>query len=180
MLRFVQNISPVYRFLLFFALAALAWFMLYNYWIKPYTGLDMAVVDLTLAFSKKTLTLLGHTTFVEGRLIRIAGTSGLWVGDNCNAIALFALFSGFILCFPGNVRSKIWYIPAGIVLIFLLNCLRMVVLAISDIYSRAWTEFNHSYTFTIVMYGFIFFLWMYWVNRYSFAKKNKGIESPGH
>lgn len=171
MLSRFQHISPIYRFLVLFALAALGWFLLYNYVLSPYTNIDMVVIDATLAVSQKTLTVLGHTSFVEGRIIRIAGTSGLWVGDNCNAIALFALFSGFIICFPGQLKSKLWFIPTGILLIFLLNCIRMVVLAIVDVYSRKWTEFNHTYTFTIVIYLFIFLLWRYWVNRYSFAKK---------
>lgn len=180
MFSYFKHISPVYRFLLFFALAALSWFLLYNYLLSPYTNIDMLVVDATLVLSKKILTLMGHTTFVEGRVLRIAGTSGLWVGDSCNAIPLFALFAGFILCFPGNVRSKIWFIPTGILLIFLLNCVRMVMLAISDTYSREWTEFNHTYTFTIVIYGFIFLLWIYWVNRYSFVKTSAKIENPNH
>jgi len=173
-----KNISPLYRFLILFAVAAVAWFVLYNYWLQPHSSIDITVINATLALSKKMLTLLGHQAFIEGRVLRIAGTSGLWVGDNCNAISLFALFGGFILCFPGNIKSKLWFIPTGIALIFLLNCIRMVVLAITDVYSRKWTEFNHTYTFTIIIYGFIFLLWMYWVNRYSFVKKLKS-EKPG-
>jgi len=175
---FFKNISPLYRFIILFGVAAIVWFVVYQYYIRPHTILDITVVKATLVLSKKMLTLLGHKAFIEDRNLRIAGTSGLWVGDNCNAISLFALFSGFILCFPGNIKSKLWFIPTGIVLIFLLNCIRMVVLAITDVYSRKWTEFNHSYTFNIIIYGFIFFLWMYWVNRYSFVKTLKS-EKPG-
>jgi exosortase family protein XrtF len=170
-----KNISPVYRFLFFFGTLSLAWYVLYNFILKPYTNVDMGVVDLTAVTTKGMLETLGHTTFIEGRLIRIAGTSGLWIGDNCNAISLFALFAGFIISFPGNLKSKTWYIPLGIFFIFMVNCVRMMILAIMDTYSRTWTEFNHTYTFTIIMYGFIFILWMYWINRYSPIAKNKHV-----
>lgn len=167
-----KNINPLYRFLISFGFLALIWYPLYYFVIQKYTSLDMLVIDTTLQTSKAILNTFGYTSFIEGRVLRIAGTSGLWVGDNCNAVALFALFSGFIISFPGNIKSKLWFIPAGIILVFIMNCLRMVFLAIIDTYSRAWTEFNHTYTFTILIYGFIFGLWMFWVNRYSYVKKN--------
>lgn len=171
-----QNLSPIYRFLLVFAMLSVFWYLLYKFILSEYTNFDMFVVDATLSLSKSILQLLGHNTFIEGRAIRVAGTGGLWVGDNCNAISLFALFAGFIISFPGQLKSKLWFIPLGILIIYFLNCLRMVVLAILDVYSRAWTEFNHSYTFTIIIYGCIFMLWMFWVNRYSFIKKIKKVE----
>jgi exosortase family protein XrtF len=173
MLKQFQQLSPIYRFLVGFACLSVGWYLLYTFLLSPYTNFDMVVINSTLSVTESILEMLGHSTFIEGRTIRIAGTSGLWVGDNCNAISLFALFSGFIIAFPGQLKSKLWYVPAGIFLIFFLNCIRMTVLAILDIYSREWTKFNHTYTFTIIIYGFIFLMWMFWVNRYSFIKKNK-------
>ncbi|HYG52238.1 MAG TPA: archaeosortase/exosortase family protein [Flavobacteriales bacterium] len=175
MLNRFKHISPVYRFVFLFALLSICWYLLYNFLLKPYTGLDMAQVHITAATTQWMLETLGHTTFVKGRELWIAGTSGLWIGDNCNAIPLFALFSGFIISFPGNIKSKAWFIPLGIVLIFLFNCIRIALLAISELHSRAWTEFNHTYTFTIIIYGFIFLLWIYWVNRHSLLAKKKHV-----
>lgn len=171
-----REIHPVYRFLILFGSLCVVWYFLYNFLLQPYSGIDEAIIRCTTYFSSGILELLGHTTFVEGRELRIAGTSGLWIGDNCNAIALFALFAGFIISFPGDLKSKYWFIPLGLVVIFLLNCLRMVALAIIDTYSREWTEFNHTYTFTVIIYGTIFYMWMIWVNRYSEVRKTNDDE----
>ncbi len=173
MYSFYKNLSPVYRFLIHFGLLAIIWELLYVFILHGHTSIDITVVNATINVSKYILELLGYNVFTEYRVIRIAGTSGLWIGDNCDAIALFALFSGFILAFPGNLISKCWYIPLGIIALFLVNCLRMVLLAIMDTYSRTWTEFNHSYTFTILIYGFIVWLWFIWMNRFSVTTKNK-------
>jgi exosortase family protein XrtF len=130
--------------------------------------MDLFVIDKTVAVSKWILEGLGYTVFTgSDRLIGIDGTGGLWIGDNCNGIALFSLFTGFIIAYPGNWKKKLYFIPLGILMIEILNILRVVFLAILDTHSRTWTEFNHTYTFTIIIYGFIFFLWMLWTNKIS-------------
>jgi exosortase family protein XrtF len=128
----------------------------------------MFVIDLTISMSKWVLETMGYVVYTGAdRLIGIDGASGLWIGDNCNGIALFSLFACFIIAYKGKIRYKLVFIPIGILCIQLLNVLRIVVLAILDTHSRAWTEFNHTYTFTIVLYGFIFWAWMTWVKRFS-------------
>ncbi|HEX8517708.1 MAG TPA: archaeosortase/exosortase family protein [Bacteroidia bacterium] len=160
--------GPIPRFLLILFSLYLGWYLLYNLWLHPIGTIDLFVIDITVVISKWILELMGFLVFTgSDRLIGIDGTGGLWIGDNCNGIALFALFAGFIIAYPGKWQKKLYYIPLGILLIELMNILRVVALAILDTYSRAWTEFNHTYTFTIVIYGLIFLLWMFWVNRVS-------------
>lgn len=133
---------------------------------------DRVVIDNTLDISSKILMWMGYVTESNGaRMIRIQGTPGLFMGDGCNGISLFALFSIFIIAFPGKIIPKIIFIPAGILLIHCMNILRVVLLAIIETRSYALTEFNHTYTFTIVIYAFIFLLWLFWINKYSAIRK---------
>jgi len=136
-------------------------------WIQPYTSADIFIVNLTIDISKFILEQFSYAVFTgTERLIGIDGTGGLWIGDNCNGITLFATFTWFIVAYPkGEWWKKALYIIIGISLIQLLNILRIIALAILDTKSRAWTEFNHTYTFTIIIYAFIFFMWMKWVNK---------------
>jgi len=55
-----------------------------------------------------------------------------------------------------------------------MNVLRIVALAIIETYSYEWTEFNHTYTFTLLMYVFIFGLWLFWINKFSGIKIKTG------
>lgn len=163
---FLKN--PVVRFLVIVFALFILWYCVYNLWLHPNEKLDLFVVDMTISASKWILELLGYSVYTGAdRLIGVDGASGLWVGDNCNGIVLFSLFTWFIVAFKGKVKYKLIYIPLGIITIQLLNVIRVVVLAILDTHSRAWTEFNHSYTFNIIIYGYIFFLWMLWVNKFS-------------
>lgn len=171
---FLKN--PITRFLILLLGFYIGWYLVYNLWLHPAETIDLFVIDITIKASRWLLELFGYTVFtgVE-RVIGVDGTGGLWVGDNCNGMALFALFTGFILAYPGNWKKKLVFIPLGIISIELLNILRIICLAILDTHSRDWTEFNHTYTFTIIIYGFIFLLWMLWTNKVS--DKNLSLKS---
>lgn len=160
--------NPTIRFLLTILGLYLLWYILYKTVIQPLNDVDMFVINTTISISKWFLELFNYSVFTgTERVIGVDGTGGLWIGDNCNGITLFALFTWFIVAYKGKLKYKIPYILLGIISIELLNILRIVGLAILDTISRTWTEFNHTYTFTILIYGYIFLLWMIWVNKYS-------------
>ena len=164
--------EPIVKFLAIGLVLYLGWLALYEWVIHPAKWADDAVVNNTIAVSRKILEWFGYVTEMkEHRTMSIAGTPGLFIGDSCNGISLFALYSIFIIAFPGKIISKIIFIPAGILLIHLLNVLRVVSLAIIETYSYHWTEFNHTYTFTILIYAVIFLLWLFWINKFSGVKK---------
>lgn len=159
--------TPVYSFL-FKALALyILWYIIYEMWLHPVGKLDSWVIKGTLNMSLASLKALGAHTFTgSDRLIGIDGTNGLWMGDNCDSIELCALFAGFIIAFPGAWLKKLWYIPLGCLFIFILNVIRVDLLAIiQKNFSYKWLEFNHTYTFTILVYAFIFLMWYYWVKK---------------
>jgi exosortase/archaeosortase family protein len=166
---FLKN--PIIRFLLSVLVLYILWYLLYDLWLHPNGTVDLLVVDLTIFLSKFLLEHLGYIVFTgTERVIGVDGTGGLWIGDNCDGITLFARFAIFILAYRGALKAKLVFIFLGILSIELLNVLRVVTLAILDTHSRAWTEFNHSYTFNILIYGYIFSLWMLWVNKYAATK----------
>jgi exosortase family protein XrtF len=155
------------RFLIIFFALYLGWTVLYELVIQPWGKLDQLVINSCSNFSAALLNLLGYSTFTSSRetirTIGIDGTHGLWIGDPCNGITLFALFSSFIVAFPGSTKHKLWFIPLGIMLIHLMNVIRIAVLCIIVFYNTNWLDFNHTYFFQILMYIFIFSLWWLWM-----------------
>lgn len=160
--------NPVFKFLIKLLFLYIFWYLAYDLWLHPKESIDLFVVKCSIIPAKALLQLLGYEVFTEGnRMIGIVGTSGVVMGDNCNGLSLFALFSAFIIAFSGQILKKTLFITIGIAGIHLLNIIRITSLAIFETYSYEFTEFNHTYTFTILIYGFIFMLWMAWVNRFS-------------
>jgi hypothetical protein len=130
------------RFLLIFFLLYFGWTVIYDQFINPWGKLDTLVINVSSSASLWLLELLGYQTFTGPsetiRTIGIDGPHGLWIGDPCNGIALFALFLSFI------------------------TALCIIVLNHPD-----WLMFNHTYLFQIIMYLFIFALWWLWISRFS-------------
>jgi len=162
-------------FLRFIVTAGLLYFilyLLYQFIVKRYTFYDQKFIGLIIESADFLLKFIGYKTFKvlqdrDMQVIGIDGSNGVWIGSNCNAITLFTLFSVFVVAYPGSQKNKLWFIPAGILAIHLLNVLRVAALAmIADSYPQ-YLNFNHTYTFTFLVYSFIFFLWILWVNKFS-------------
>jgi exosortase family protein XrtF len=160
--------KALFRFLAYALGLYIAWFLFYELWLHPLEVVDLAVIKNAMSISKYLLSSLGYKiSLVNSRQIIIENIGGLFIGDPCNGLNLFALFSGFIMAYPGPIKSKFIFIPIGIVGIHLLNVLRLTCLLLITLKAPAYMEFNHTFTFTILVYFFIFFLWMFWVNRYA-------------
>ncbi|MCI1190008.1 exosortase/archaeosortase family protein [Hymenobacter sp. DH14] len=158
----------LYRFLLVAAAMYLVWFFGYERWLGPDGRLDVALCQNIADSATAVLHVLGFPATIDAHipaLVLMAGTQSVIVGAPCNGLVLYALFAGFVLAFPGPWRHKAWFIPAGVLLIWLLNVLRVSALAINHHYSHQTVDFNHHYTFTFVVYSCIFGLWMLWARR---------------
>ncbi len=94
------------------------------------------------------------------------------VGTGCSGLELFLLFFGFIALMKGRLKDKLWFVPLGITGIFVLNIMRIIALCIIYYYHPDYLDFNHKYTFVIIVYGAIFGLWVIWVNKFANLKSS--------
>jgi len=164
--------DPLLRFVVIGVGLWVFWLFLYKLVLQPWGGLDRGVINSLTSIASAILTGLGYEMLPEPRIdleryIGVQGGSHLWIGDACNGIPLFAAFTVFIIAFPGPWQHKAWFIPAGLLLIHLLNAIRIAALCIVVTYGYGWLEFNHDYTFYVVVYGAVFALWYVWVKRFS-------------
>ena len=158
----------LFRFMLVAILMYLGWFFGYEQWLALDGHLDRELCNQITVASVALLQALGFAATLAPAsvfLVVMNGQPAVIVGIPCNGLVLYALFSGFILAYPGPWQRKLWFIPAGIVLIWVLNVLRVAALAINHYYAHQSVDFNHHYTFTFIVYGCIFGLWMLWARR---------------
>ncbi len=106
----------------------------------------------------------------EARLMFPERGGGVCVGSGCSGLELFVLFFGFILLMKGRLIDKLWFIPLGFLGILVLNIIRIISLAIIYYHKPEYLDFNHKYTFVIIVYGAIFGLWVLWVNKFANVK----------
>jgi exosortase family protein XrtF len=172
--------SPLLRFAILAGSLYLLWFFGYEHYLAADGRLDSALTHNLATVSAAGLRLLGYTTTLSDGaqpLISLAGRPVLFIWHPCNGLVLYALFSGFIVAFPGPARRKLWFIPLGLFLIYSLNVLRVIALSINTYYDHKSADFNHHYTFTAVVYASIFALWMWWATRGAGASRRPAAES---
>ena len=166
---FINLKNKTTRFFVVASSLYLGWYLLYQWVVKPRTLIDEKLISLIIANAAFILKLFGFSVYqtIEDRNLQLIGIDGshpIWIGSPCNALTLFLFFAMFIIAFPGSVKRKLWFIPLGIIIIHIANVLRVVGLTTINFYAPQYLEFNHTYTFTILVYGIIFLLWMWWVN----------------
>ena len=166
------NQNRFLRFLVISSVVYLLLYFIYEFIIKKYTFIDQSFIRVIINSANILLQSLGYRTFTvlgdnEFQSIGIDGSNGVWIGAACNASTLFFLFTVYVLAYPGHQKSKIWFVPLGILSIHVLNVLRVSALAIIAFYKPDYLDFNHTYTFTFLVYGYIFFLWMLWSNKFA-------------
>lgn len=170
---FLNKLSKQDKFISLFILKAiglyLVWFLLYDNWLLKDGWVDQFLIQHLVSATEMILKFMGFTVFTYSDAVGVDGTHGVLIGTPCNGVSLFALFAGFIIIFPGKLKYKLIYIPLGILAIHVLNIFRLVGLAMVVVYYPNSLQFNHKYTFTILVYIFIFALWMFWVKK--FAKR---------
>lgn len=161
----------IYLFIAKALVAYLIWFFLYEQWLLKVGWLDNLIIDNLIFLTELLLQLFNFEYFTYGHSIGIDGSHGVYVGIPCNGIDLISLFAGFIIIFNGSWKNKIWYIPLGIIIIHFLNVIRIFALILIENSNPELLEFNHKYTFTILLYIIVFVGWMLWVRKYSTTDK---------
>ena len=165
--------DPVLRFLLLAAGFYFGWYVLYEFVLHPNGWLDRAAIDSLIIWSGGILQALGYALIPEpanAESIRTIGVQGghlLWIGDPCNGVGLFATYLIFLIAYPGPWKTKTWFAMLGLLSIHLINAIRVAALCIIVTYDYELLNFNHDYTFYVVVYGWVFLLWAIWVRRYA-------------
>jgi exosortase family protein XrtF len=166
--------NPFIRFLVIATVLYLTWYLLYEFYLHKHTSFDSIVINQIVIWAEGSLHLFGYKTIDFSAMdvafrqhVGIEGFKGVTVGAPCDGVVLYALFIFFVVAFPGPLKHKFWYVPLGAFSIFYLNVLRVAALAIIMSINEDWLAFNHDYTFTVVVYAYVFALWVIWVRRFS-------------
>lgn len=175
--------NPIYRFLLIGFFLYIIWISLYEIFIVPNKEVHFVIGDFIATFVEVFMNILGKPTYTQHNSFQVIigltadPTVAVWIGEPCNGLKLFGLFSIFIAAYPSNKWiHKLWFIPAGILLIHIVNVLRVIGLILVFEHNPNWLDFNHDYTFTIIVYAFIFFLW--WIFIKYFGKTFHEQKNP--
>lgn len=87
--------------------------------------------------------------------------------EGCNAVSVIILFVSFITAFAGKLKTTIYFILFGVFLIYVLNIIRIALLAVLLFRFPEKEHILHGVLFPLIIYGLVFILWVFWVNKFS-------------
>ncbi|WP_417942740.1 exosortase family protein XrtF [Flavobacterium sp. RS13.1] len=87
--------------------------------------------------------------------------------EGCNAVSVMILFVSFVLAFSGKLKVTVLFILSGTLFIYVLNVIRIALLAVLLFRYPEKVHLLHGVIFPLTIYGFVFVLWVFWVNKFS-------------
>jgi len=87
--------------------------------------------------------------------------------EGCNGLSVVILFISFVIAFSGKIKATILYIIGGSLLIHFLNVARIALLCVLMYYFPKQEHILHGVLFPLFIYGVVFMLWIFWVNKFS-------------
>ncbi|TDW49787.1 exosortase family protein XrtF [Flavobacterium sp. 270] len=95
------------------------------------------------------------------------GQSWARIIEGCNAVSVIILFIAFVLAFSGKLKTTLLFVLFGIFSIYVLNVVRIALLTVLVSHFPENTHFLHGVVFPLIIYGYVFLLWIIWVNKFS-------------
>ena len=118
----------------------------------------------TARVSHSILQWLGfNTTLSDLNIIRHTGTgNGVHIVWSCTGIKQAYILFCILAFYRGPLKHKLWYIPLGLLCVYLFNILRITFIAgLIDSHPQQF-EFWHEYVTKYAFYAMIFGLWVIW------------------
>ncbi len=169
----MKEFIPAFRFLGVFLGLYIGLNVIYGVWISTYgKEADSATVLITKQTSY-ILNLFGEQTQTLPKAgtptvsIIKDGRSALGVFEGCNSINVMIVFIAFLFAFKGSWKKLAWFLPLGLVLIYIANLARVVLLYYVAEYWRQYFYYIHKYLFTAAIYLIVFILWWCWIEKVS-------------
>ena len=157
------------NFVLRFFLCYLAFTLVYQSYlnhfkneIDPYTSHITGVIKraqnfLDFDFHSKQFSIEKEIVFYFDSVARFKITEG------CNGLSISIIFISFILSFEGRIRQALWFIPFGIIILYVSNLLRILLISILSVNASHFYRISHDIIFPLILYTVVFLLWWWWI-----------------
>jgi exosortase/archaeosortase family protein len=97
----------------------------------------------------------------------------VYVNRSCSGLKQFYQWFFLMLLYPGPWRHKAWFIPLGLVIIHFVNIFRIVSMTFVTMTIPQHWDFMHDYVLRPFFYVVMFFLWVWWNEKFYLKQKRQ-------
>jgi exosortase family protein XrtF len=172
--KYLVQFKPFLLFIGTFFLAYIVLTMLYKFYLESFAVTDvdgitnivgrnteqvMQFFNCDIKIQKSLLYPYLEVWYNEKFTIRIV--------EGCNAVSVIILFASFVIAFSGKFRATLLFIVTGSVLLYFVNVIRIAILTVLLFRFPENGHLLHGVLFPLIIYGLVFILWIFWVNKFS-------------
>ena len=174
MKKYLIQFKPFLIFVSIFFLTYIVLTLIYKFYLNSYQAEDLdGVTMLSGRNSEQLLKLFNYDVIIQKNSqnpwqdIILNGRYIARITEGCNAVSVMILFVSFVAAFSGNFKKTLLFIFLGIISIYILNVIRISLLIVLVYNFPQYTRFLHGTFFPLMIYGYVFILWIFWINRFS-------------
>ncbi len=176
----ILKYKPFLQFLGKFLLSYLLLLLLYQ-GILYYSVQNKKMDFITTHVSKQSFQILNmilpESALIQGKIsgnymISINNKYAVTIIEGCNGVSVMILFAAFVIGFSRGFGKTSKFLIMGIIILYIMNILRIVILTIGIHYYPDHGNLFHEIIFPLIIYGTVLMLWLYWVKNYNYAPKN--------
>ncbi len=177
----IQKYHPFFAFLIKFLIVYTVLVIGYKKYLDQYDKTLFEVDQVTRSVSEmasKTIEILGYSADIQSHpteqsmVLFINQKPIVRIIEGCNAISVMVIFIAFLIGYSGSIKNTVWFAFFGLLVIFILNIVRIVVISIALFHAPKYEHFLHEIVFPLIIYGITFLLWIVWVNQFSYHAKD--------
>ncbi len=113
----------------------------------------------------------GYVLYVKDTIIHFSNKVAVAIVWACSGLKQMYIYFCIIAFYRGPWKHKLWYIPMGLGVVYLLNVTRITVICAVAHSNLQLADFLHTHVLKYIFYAFIFLLWLIWEEK--FAKKGE-------
>jgi exosortase/archaeosortase family protein len=139
--------------------------------VVTFFGLDLSagfnlMVDHVTRVVYDILTMLKYQVELDdSSVIRHDNGVAVRIVWACTGLKQAYIFIAIIAFYKGPFLKKLWFIPAGLVVVYLFNIFRILMIVASIRENPNSFEFLHEGLYKYLYYGVIFLMWVLWEER---------------
>jgi len=172
--KYLVQFKPFLIFISIFFLTYIVLTLLYKFYLNSYQAEDLdAITMVSGRNSEQLLRLLNYDAIIQKssqnpwQEIILNGRFVARIVEGCNAVSVMILFVSFVAAFSGNLKKTLLFIFFGLISIYILNVIRISLLIVLIYQFPQYSHFLHGTFFPLMIYGYVFVLWIFWINRFS-------------
>lgn len=174
MKKYLIQFKPFLIFVGTFFLAYITLTLIYGFYLNTYQTNDLDSITVVSGRNAEQLmhflnydVVIQKNTFKPWLDVIFNGKAVIRIIEGCNAVSVMILFVAFVLAFSGKFKTTLFFILFGILSIYILNVIRIALLTALLYHYPNQTHLLHGVLFPLIIYGFVFILWIIWINRFS-------------